>query len=296
MASTSQIKILFVINPVSGNNTTDWATLVSEYFKPLDLFQIEILELPEDCDVAMVTSKIDSFSPERVVAVGGDGTVKMVAECVLNTDIILGILPAGSANGMAKELAISEKPAEALAIIAEGEVKKIHATMVNNHLCVHLSDIGFNAYLIKKFESLQVRGKWGYLKASFKVMFDNPKMDVDILVDNQFVKIKAAMIVIANATKYGSGAVINPVGKLDDELFEVIALKKISVSEIFKMTFLDAPHNPAKTEIFQTSALTIRSHHKVHFQVDGEYLGKVAEVKARILPDALAVLVPNLPK
>lgn len=284
--------MLFVINPGSGNNTTDWAALITEHFQSRNEFIIEVMELDENCDLKTIRQKIDSFKPERVIAVGGDGTVKMVAECVLNTSMVLGILPAGSANGMAKELGIPEKSAQALEIITTGEVKKIHATMVNKHLCVHLSDIGFNAYLIKKFDTLQGRGMWGYLKASFKVMFNNPRMNVEIMVDHHFVRIQAAMIVIANATKYGSGAVINPVGRLDDALFEVVALKKISIAEIFKMTFLNKAHNPMKTEIFQTSTLTIRSKRRVHFQVDGEYLGKVGEVKAQILPDSLAVLVP----
>ena len=292
MSPTSPVKILFVVNPGSGNNSTDWTALITENFQDRTAFHFEIMELNEDCDTESIRQRIKGFEPVRVVAVGGDGTVKMVAECILNTEAVLGILPAGSANGMAKELGIPEKSADALTIIAEGQVKKIHTTQVNKHLCVHLSDIGFNAYLIKKFDTLQGRGMWGYLKASFKVMFNNPMMNVDILVDHHFVKIRAAMIVIANATKYGSGAVINPVGKLDDELFEVVALKKISLSEIFKMTFLNKAHNPMKTEIFQTSTLTIRSKRRVHFQVDGEYLGKVGEVKAEILPNSLSVLVP----
>ncbi|MES2892348.1 MAG: diacylglycerol kinase family protein [Bacteroidota bacterium] len=292
MASSSGIKILFVINPGSGNNNTDWAELISRHFNSRPEFILDIIDLGEKCDLEDIRKKIKSFQPSRVIAVGGDGTVKMVAECVLNSDIVLGILPAGSANGMAKELAIPEKPIQALDIITEGMVKKIHATTVNDHLCVHLSDIGFNAFLIKKFDTLQARGMWGYMKASFKVMLNNPKMDVEIMVDNHVVRTRAAMVVIANATKYGSGAVINPVGKLDDELFEVVALKKISIAEIFKMTFLNKPHNTAKMEVFQTTALTIRSKKRVHFQVDGEYLGKVGVVKAEILPHSLAVLVP----
>ncbi|HSN59881.1 MAG TPA: diacylglycerol kinase family protein, partial [Ferruginibacter sp.] len=205
-----------------------------------------------------------------------------------------GILPAGSANGLAKELGISDKPEEALHILTNGVLKKIHVTRVNNHLCVHLSDIGFNAFLIKKFETQKRRGMWGYLKASLKVLIKHPRMQVEMEIDKKTVKMNAAMIVIANATKYGSGAVINPVGKLDDLLFEVIVIKKISLHEIYKMTFSHAPIDPAKTEIFQTNALKMRSVRRAHFQVDGEYLGKVNEVNAAIITDALEMIVPGL--
>lgn len=292
MPDKNKLKFLFVINPNSGNHGRDWASLIKEYFSTLP-HKIELFVLTQDCDTSSIAKAIKTFGADRVVAVGGDGTIKLVAECVLQQNIPLGILPAGSANGLAKELGITDKPAEALETLLNGRTRSIHVTKVNDQLCVHLSDIGFNAYLIKKFETQNKRGMWGYVKASVKALFSNPTMQVRMDIGGQAVNITAAMIVIANGTKYGSGAVINPVGNLEDELFEVIAIKKISLHEIYKMTFSHADIDPAKTEIFQTSALTIRSKHRAHFQVDGEYLGKLYEIKASIVADALKIIVPQ---
>jgi diacylglycerol kinase family enzyme len=133
---------------------------------------------------------------------------------------------------------------------------------------------------------------WGYIKASWKVLGNEPTMQVEIHTDKTVIKRNAAMVVIANATKYGTGALINPNGKLDDDLFEVIVVKKISLKEILKMLFSHTPYDPAKTELFQTSSLHIKSQRNAHFQVDGEYLGKVNEIKAAILPHALEVIIP----
>jgi diacylglycerol kinase (ATP) len=291
MPRENNLKFLFVINPASGTNNTAWANVISEYFAGLS-HTIELLELQEDFEAQAIINKIDAFKPDKVVAVGGDGTIKLVAECLLQKDIPLGILPAGSANGLAKELGISDVPQEALDILLTGEIKKIHLTKVNGHLCIHLSDIGFNAYVIKKFETQQGRGMWGYLKAAVKVLFDNPVMDVEILMDGKYSKMKAAMIVIANGTKYGSGALINPVGKLDDELFEIVVVKKISLPEIFKMTVSHSAYHPEKTVVFQSNSIKIRALRRVHFQVDGEYLGKVNEINASLIKDALEIIVP----
>jgi diacylglycerol kinase (ATP) len=292
MAIENNLKLLFIINPGSGNNKTDWPAAITDYFKPLPHI-IELYSLPKNCNVQTIKEKIKLFLPHQVIAVGGDGTIKLVAECLLETDISLGILPAGSANGLAKELGIGDNPKAALDILAKGYSKKIHITTINGELCIHLSDIGLNAYLMKRFKSRRVRGMWGYLMASFKVVWQHSLMEVEMKIDKKPITIKAAMIVIANATKYGTGAVINPIGKLDDELFEVIAVKKISPREIFKMVFTHAPYDSEKTEVFQTNALLMRSAKKVHFQVDGEYLGKVKEVKAILIPDALKVIVPE---
>jgi diacylglycerol kinase (ATP) len=292
MNEQDSLRLLFIINPYSGDNTVDWYVEIANYFSTLNHI-IELYQLPKQCNIQIIKERIALFAPHQVIAVGGDGTVGLVVECVMQENIPLGILPAGSANGLAKELGISTKPKEALDTLLKGYSKKIHLISINGRLCIHLSDIGLNAYAMKKFESQQGRGMWGYLIASLKVLWQNPLMEVEMQIDKKNMKVQAEMIVIANATKYGSGAVINPIGKMDDELFEVIVVKKISIREIFKMIFSHEFYDLRKTEVFQTNTLSMRSARKVHFQVDGEYLGKVNEVKALLIPDALEVIIPE---
>jgi diacylglycerol kinase (ATP) len=292
MNAADNHKFLFIINRSSGTNTPDWQKIIADYFTAFNHI-VEVYQLPNDFNVKSIIEKIVLFSPNRVIAVGGDGTIKLVAECLMHTKTPLGILPAGSANGLAKELHIPEDPAKALDVIVTGHLKKIHLIKINNHICVHLSDIGLNAHAVKKFEKLPRRGMWGYVRAAWKVVWVNPVMLVNMQMANETSKQRAHMIVIANATQYGSGAVINPIGKLDDNLFEIIVVKKISLRELFKMIFSHNAYDSTKTEVFQTNTLRIRSTKKVHFQIDGEYLGKVNEVNATLLPDAIEIIVPN---
>lgn len=289
------LKILFIINPISGSNTINWAVEITNYFSAFD-HTIQLYLLTKTCNVQTIKDKIDLFKPHQVVAVGGDGTIQLVAEAIINTPILLGIVPAGSANGLAKELGISENPQKALDVLVENYSKKIHMTLINKRLCIHLSDIGLNAYAMKKFRTQHGRGMWGYFIASLRVLLQNPMMEITMKIDNKIIKIKAAMVVIANATKYGTGAVINPIGQLDDDVFEVIVIKQISVLEVFKMVFSHQPYDTDKTEVFQTNSLIMHSIKKVHFQVDGEYLGKVRGVNAVLMPDALQIIVPKVDK
>jgi YegS/Rv2252/BmrU family lipid kinase len=291
MNNNAVLKYLFVVNPVSGNNNTNFRAEIEEYFTSLP-GDPRFFELPASGAPQKLKEKINQEKPDKLIAVGGDGTVKLVAEAVWQTNIPIGILPAGSANGMAKELGISTELKTALDIIFNGRIKKIHAIKINNELCIHLSDIGFNAFVIKKFESEKTRGMWGYVKAAWKVLWSHSKMQVLIQTDEEEIRRQAAMVVIANATQYGTGVLINPEGKLTDDLFEVVIVRKISLSEIFKMRVTHMPYDPSKTEIIQTRDLNIQSRHRVHFQVDGEYLGKINEIKATILPNALNVIVP----
>lgn len=287
----ADLKLLFIINPTSGNKNTDWGSVIQQYFSGSG-HSIYLFNLPYPCHAGMIKEKIYEYQPDRIIAVGGDGTVKLVAESVTHLNIPVGILPAGSANGMAKELAIPIDPQKALDIVTGGQVKKIDCIRINEERCIHLGDIGFNAFVVKTFESYNKRGMWGYIKASWKVLWRNPRMQVTIAADGKFIQRNAAMIVIANATKYGTGALINPEGELDDGLFEVIVFKRMALSELFKMMISHKPYDPKKTELFKTSSLKMQSKHRAHFQVDGEYLGKVHAIDAEVLPGALHVIVP----
>ena len=290
--TASPSNLLFIINPGSGNSNIDWKKEIETYFSALPV-SIELYDIPNPCKPEIIKQKIDSLAPAKVIAVGGDGTVKLVAGCLLNSQIPMAVLPAGSANGMARELRIPDDPKGALDVVVNGSFKKIHLVKINDELCIHLGDIGFNAFVVKKFEDENTRGMWGYIKAAWKVLRGHARMDVDIKIDDKYIRREAAMVVIANASMYGNGVVINPKGTLDDDLFEVVIIKKISLTEIFKMRFTRGEYNRDKTELLQTRSLKVKSERKVHFQVDGEYLGKINSIDAEIIPGALTVIVPG---
>lgn len=284
-------RLLFVVNQGSGNKDESLSEQIINHFSESGI-AIEIFELPRSCNMEMIKKAIERAKADRVIAVGGDGTLKLVAECLLNTNTPIGIIPVGSANGMAKELGIPLNIQEALNVAAEGTPQKIHATLVNNELCIHLSDIGFNAYLVKKFDELPTRGMWTYAKSAWHAFWDHSKMQVQFKVGDRNIKAHAAMVVIANATKYGTGFQINPNGKLNDDVFEVILIKEYAVMEILKIWLSKLPWNPKKIESFQASEIQITTKYKAHFQVDGEYLGKTNKIEAKLLPKAINMIMP----
>jgi diacylglycerol kinase (ATP) len=291
-AEEKGIKLLFIVNPGSGSDDTDFKSVITDFFHSAE-HTFEIYELQKDCNLDQIKAAVTKAKADRVIAVGGDGTLKLVAECLKGTKTPIGIIPAGSANGMAKELGIPTEIQEALELTVTGQPKEIHAVDVNGELCIHLSDIGFNAYVVKKFDDLSQRGMLGYAKATWKALWSHHKMEVEMHIEGKTISSEAAMVVIANATMYGTGVKINPEGKLDDDVFEVILVKKYSFLEILKIRFTDLPFNPEKIELFHTKKLRIKARHRAHFQVDGEYMGKVNQIDASILPAAISVIVKN---
>lgn len=289
MAST----LLFVINPVSGGKQKkDHEAAIKKYFEELP-HKIEFFLLNGKNDAEELEKCLVKVKPQKVVAVGGDGTVGMVAKKILGTDMQLGILPAGSANGMARELVIPVNTEQALDIVEKGIVRKVDAISINNEICLHLSDIGLNARLIKYFEEGNMRGKWGYAKVALKTLLRKRNIRVIIHAKEKEIKRDAFMVALANASKYGTGAVINPHGDLYDGLFEVVIIRQLGIGTLLKAWVSPQSFDPKKIEVLQAEWVHIETHHKVDFQIDGEYKGKVRIVDAEILPGQLNILLPE---
>jgi len=288
--NSSYPSILFVLNTRSGNSQVDYRIEIEKWAldKP---FRISFFEIPVNCLPAQIRVEVDRLVAHRVVAIGGDGTIKLVAEALMSTKIPLGIIPAGSANGLARELKIPTEIRAALDVVIDGSIRKIHMVRVNGELCIHLSDIGLNAFMVKRFNSLDHRGMWAYMKAAWHVFGSRYRMQIEMQLNGEKVKLKAFMIVIANGTRYGTGAIINPIGTMDDLLFELVVIKKISLWEVFKTWISNGPYHPKMTAVYQTNSVEIRSGRNAHFQVDGEYMGKVNAIQADLIPHALEVMV-----
>ena len=293
MNGNNAFKFLFVINAVAGANNISWQDIISNYFTGKEC-SIDYFLFGETPDAASLGKYIADTSPDKVIAVGGDGTVTLVAKVIAGTNAALGILPAGSANGMAKELNIPEMPDEALYIIENGVVSNCDAIKINNKdICLHLADIGLNAQLIKYFDEGKLRGKLGYAKVILKTLWRSQKMDVNIQSKENEIRAAAFMVVLANASKYGTGAVINPEGRLDDGAFEVVVVHKLSIFVLLKMLFRPKQFNPKNIEIFHATSVKIETKRKVHFQIDGEYMGKINNLQATILPNYINIILPE---
>ena len=294
MPGPNILTLLFVINPISGGRQKDeHESVIRKTFEKLP-HHVAFFLLQGKNDAKELAKAIEKVKPQIVVAVGGDGTVTMVAKEILGTDMQLGILPAGSANGMARELTIPINIDEALQILLKGNVKKVDVISVNNLTCLHLSDIGLNARLIKYFEEGNMRGKWGYAKVALKVLIRRQNIRVIIHSKDEEIKRDAFMVVLANASKYGTGAVINPKGDLSDGFFEVVIIKHLGIGTLIKLWLWPRTLDPKKIEVIQAKSVHIHTQKKMHFQVDGEYIGKLHNIVAKIEPGKLNILLPEV--
>ncbi|UFH53178.1 diacylglycerol kinase family protein [Spirosoma sp. KNUC1025] len=284
---------LFAINPVSGGqDKTIWEDGIQSYFEnsPHTIHQFY---LNGKTDGEIIKEQLQLHKPDRVVAVGGDGTLKLVAEHLVDKPIALGLLPVGSANGMARELGIPTGIQESLDVLVNGAQKAVDVISVDDgDICLHLSDIGLNAQVVKYYETNNLRGKFGYLRSVVNVLRKRRLLRLSITVGDECINRVAFMVVLANARMYGTGAIINPDGDLSDGQFEVVVFRRLSFLEIIKLFWRFRPFDPKNIEIYPATSVAIETHRRAYFQVDGEYKGRITTLKAQIRPGALTMLVP----
>jgi diacylglycerol kinase (ATP) len=290
------MKVLFVINPHSGRKEQDdLENLIKEEVKKLQLDH-QIYHMGSGDQEKKIRKEIASFNPEVVACAGGDGTVSLMAKILAETEITLLIIPNGSANGMAKELGIGNRIDFAIGLLGEGIRRKIDLLIINGHTCIHLSDVGLNARIVKRFEQDASRGISTYAKHLMSEVFLIKQYRFFITYDNKEIKRKAVSLTFANASKYGTGAVINPAGKLDDGDFEIVIVKpfpRIKLLSIAWKMFRGTLQTSEYVEVIRCRKATIISSKKTTLQVDGEVIGKVNEINISLLPKAISVLVPS---
>lgn len=287
--------LLLIVNPISGG--TDKRELirrVAERASERNL-RLEIYQTTGHGDQEKIVRLLNSFGPHRVLVSGGDGTIKLLAEALSDQSLPIGILPSGSANGLALNLGLPQDPDEAIRIALGERWQFLDAIRINGHLCLHVSDLGLNAELIKHYESGTIRGKLGYVLQSIPTLIQSDMpFSFEVTIGETTYRRQGILLAIANAQKYGTGATINPEGKLDDGKFEVLIFKKFDVLEIIKTLGEETNLDPDFRESFSATQAEVRCQPPVPFQIDGEYYGETEHLAVSILPKHLRVAVPGI--
>ena len=290
----SENYILLVVNPISGDSEKESIITSVKAEAVKRNYGFQLYKTTGKSDVENIKAIINEKEPSRLMVAGGDGTICMVAECILGTEICLGIIPAGSANGMAVNFNLPETLPEQIEIALSDCTMKIDVLYINEKLCLHIADLGINAELVKNYEDSGIRGKFGYFLQSIPTLInsDSP-FDFTIETENETVEKTGILLAIANANKFGTGATINPDGKINDGKFEILIFKNLDFFEIFK-TMQEKPDMSSEfLHIISSNKATVRCANKVPFQIDGEFMGETKEVIIKIEKERLLVAVPE---
>ena len=240
---------------------------------------------------------------ERVVAVGGDGTVSMTGDALTRAarpgrEALLGIIPAGTANVLAGELGIPGAiEAAAATLVDENVTLTLDAIQVEDRFCFTQVGIGPDALMIRETsrESQVRHGRLAYMATFVKRAFRQPSRRFSMELDGTPLQARAWQLIVANAGSLGAppftwGPGIDPT----DGVLDLCVLDVRGAWDQVKLVarFLLGRHRrDVHTRYFRIrESVVISSDRPVLVQGDGEILGKTP-VTLRLKPRALRVLV-----
>lgn len=287
--------VTFIINPVSGrfrkNKMADWI------LKYLDMkkYRPEIIEWRESEDATTIASARAGSGTKIVVAVGGDGTVNEVGKALIGTDTLLGIIPCGSGNGLARHLQIPMDPGKAISVINNTNWINMDYARINNIPFFCTSGIGFDAKVGNDFASQKRRGFLTYMRIILSEYYKYKTREYLIDLNGEIIRRKAFLISFANASQYGNNAFIAPFADVEDGLLDLCIVSKFPRYKVFELGFRmiwkKLPSSPYY-EVIKVREATVRTSTEEFIHYDGEPGDSFNEVHVKVFPEAIKVIVP----
>jgi YegS/Rv2252/BmrU family lipid kinase len=237
---------------------------------------------------------------DLVIAVGGDGTVNEVARGLLGSHAALGIVPVGSGNGLARALRLPLRPGRALAALENGVRRSIDVGRLNGGLFLNVAGTGFDAAVGAAFQRAgrggSRRGFLGYLRLSLAEVLDYRPQPVVLEANAEHRSFKPLMITFANGPQYGSGAVINPGGRLDDGRLEVISFDYdgpfLALLRAAPRLFLGGLDRVRRYRCLSTTRAVVTAESPLQIHRDGDPVESAGRIEVELVPRALDVIVP----
>jgi diacylglycerol kinase (ATP) len=298
-----------IVNPIAGPGRS--ATIGA----CVDLVKSVLAAQQCEADVRITTGPNDAnqFAIEAVAAGvdvvaawGGDGTVNGAAAGLTGTGIPLAIIPGGSGNGLARDLAIPFDAVQALTIAATGRVRAIDAGDLHGSLFFNVAGVGVDARIAGRLATKgHRRGLMGYVLATVSELrayqacaYSISKvMDADgNAITGDLIDHKAMFIALANSRQYGSGAQIAPKALLDDGVMEVVVVEPMSMLQIARQlpAFFGGRLTEGRGVVMRSaSSMEIACSEPIAFHVDGEPRMGPQRIILRTRRNALLVKVSN---
>lgn len=292
---------LFIINKLSGNdrNRSPLIDAIKRNFKDAT---IAIIKEKNEFNPTIDFAKSQKFN--SIIINGGDGTINSFLPVIIETKKVLGIIPSGSGNGLARTLGIPLNPLEALTQISQfkpqhidvGKVKILTDKKIIEKYFVCAVGLGIDANMADRFEKQNVRGLTGYILAGIKELFSYKPVKAKIRADNQSIRENTYTILsVMNIPQYGNDFYIVPSALVNDGFLNLVLLEKMSIwtypyvglNFLMKREKKPVHYLKAKNIVVEILSDNVCCH------IDGEPYKEtnISRIEIEVMPSAISILM-----
>lgn len=288
-------RILFIINPISGIGKQKKVEKLIDRKLDLSVYTPEIRYTENAGHAAVISKEAADAGIDVVVAVGGDGTINETASGLTGSDTALGIVPAGSGNGLARHLKIPMRLKGALDVINRGKTTRIDTATINDQLFVNVAGVGFDAAVAKKFADAGTRGFSTYFRITLNSYRNYKPKQYRLEIDGKVYKRRALLISFANSSQFGNNASIDPAADISDGYIDVCILGKMpawKIGFLIPLLFMKRFDHTKYLEIIRAKKVVLHRKKGKNIHLDGDPKIMGNELVMKINPLSLKVIIP----
>jgi YegS/Rv2252/BmrU family lipid kinase len=234
-----------------------------------------------------------------VIIGGGDGTLTMAVDGLVDAGLPLGVIPLGTANDLAHTLGLPTDPVAAAEVIAAGYLKPIDLGWVNGTHFFNVASVGLSSGITRKLDRRRKSrlGVLAYVIAAAQVGWHARPFAADIVTESETIRVRTAQVTVGNGRYYGGGLTVDETATIDDGVLQLVSLEIERWWQIIPLL----PHLWRGTLSGSSHVRTLRGRQfevrplkkrKKIVMADGEVSGR-APAQFRIVPRALLVYVPT---
>jgi diacylglycerol kinase (ATP) len=230
--------LILAINPRSGRGQARKKALIAKkYFDALGI-RVSLVEGHSLDDFRQqFIEQLDREIITGVVALGGDGFIHEIIQHVVPRQIPLGVIPCGTGNDFARSIGVYRLSiTEQINLIAHSDIRSIDLGRVDQRWFAAILSSGFDALVNERANQMQwPRGRMRYNIAMIEKIIQLKAHSYQIRLDQESIDVEATLVTVANGPSYGGGMNICPDAKLNDGLFDVMVLGKVSRAELLRV-------------------------------------------------------------
>jgi YegS/Rv2252/BmrU family lipid kinase len=287
-------RALVIVNPSAGGGRAGRALPAVEAALRAHGVAFRV-EPTRDIAHAVELARGAAATGEVAAALGGDGLIGTVAGALRGTGGVLGVLPGGRGNDLARVLGVPRDPAEAATVLATGRERSLDLGEVDGRTFVGIASCGFDSEANRiANEARFVRGNLVYAYAALRALAGWRHATFTLGLDGETVTVRGWSVAAANSKAYGGGMFVAPGAELDDGLLDLVtsgASSKLRflrlLPQVFKGTHVDAP----EVNVRRAREVTIAADRPFTVYADGDPIGELPVV-VRAIPGAVKVIAP----
>ncbi len=290
--------LTLLVNPASAGGKT--LKLLPRVEAELDALRIPFrVERTQGLDDGAERALRAVEAGEVPVVVSGDGLLGAIGGAMAGAETPLGLIPGGRGNDLARVLGIPDDPAEAVAILAAGETRRIDVGEANGKRFLGIVSVGFDSEANRLAnETGFLRGNLVYAYAALRTLLTWKPGRFTVRVDEERIRFTGYSVSVANSRAFGGGMYIAPDAELDDGEFDIVTVGEVgklrfvsNLPKVFKGTHVEED----EVRVFRAPHLELSASRAFPVYADGEHLTDLP-VSLRVLPRALSVLAPPRPE